>query len=291
MLAPQVLGYRTFPFRGEGSPLQFPVVLVRGLGRSSGFWLEFIDALTPWANVVAVDLYGTGLSPSKTGRGSIEALAADLVATLEREGLQPCHLVGISLGGMVCVEAAAKPASRLASLSVLASSARFTKERRISPCAALQLLYALRKPIPQNREFARWLVSAETLRKRPDLPAIWDDIWRKEGFQKIAVLRQLIAAALFDGRAAFDALALPVCFVVSRDDGLVDWRNSLKLWERVEGARLHVMSGAGHDFPTEDPEQTSEILVSFLREVESRQTASFAKASQKAMPEKPKSVG
>jgi pimeloyl-ACP methyl ester carboxylesterase len=270
MLAPQVLGYRTFPFQGEGNPLQFPVVLVRGLGRSSGFWLEFIDALTPWAKVVTVDLYGTGLSPSKTGRGSIEALAADVVATLEHEGLQRCHLVGISLGGMVCVEAASRPSLGLASLSVLASSARFTKERRIAPRAVAELLYALRKPIPSNGEFARWLVSQETLKNRPELPAIWDDIWRREGFQKLAVIRQLLAAALFDGRAALDALSLPVCFVVSRDDGLVDWRNSLKLWERVEGSRLHVLSGPGHDFPTERPDETASLLVSFFRQIESR---------------------
>jgi pimeloyl-ACP methyl ester carboxylesterase len=145
MFKPLVLGYRTYPPRGESGLLQFPVVLVRGLGRSSGFWLEFIDALTPWAKVVAVDLRGTGLSPSKTGLGSIEALAADLVLTLRKEKLLPCHLVGISLGGMVCAQAAAMLAAdegasgsgsnisqnNVVSLSMLASSARFTGERRL----------------------------------------------------------------------------------------------------------------------------------------------------------------
>jgi 3-oxoadipate enol-lactonase len=279
MLAPQVLGYRTYPAKEGGVSFRCPVVLVRGLGRSSGFWLEFVDALTPRARVVTVDLLGTGLSPSSTGRGRIEEFAADLVETFRRERLLPCHLVGISLGGMVCLEAAAQLARErpsfdpgsvadVASLTVLASSARFTKEPRISPAAVAQLLYALRRPIPRNREFAHWLVSAATLAARPDLPEIWDGVWEKEGFAKLAVVRQLLAAAFFDGRKALDLLRQPAFFLVSRDDGLVSWRNTLRLWERAAGSRLHVMTGAGHDFPTERPLETAALLHGFFQDVE-----------------------
>lgn len=278
MLAPQVLGYSTFPCRGEASPFQNPVVLVRGLGRSSGFWLDFIDVLTPRAKVFTIDLLGTGKSPSRLGRGSVAEHAGDLLATLERAGMLPCHLVGISLGGMVCLAAAAQLARRalpgspasadLASLTVIAASARFTGERRIDPRALVPLVASLRHRIPRNREFARFLVAPETLAARPDLPELWDAVWQEEGFAKVAVIRQLLAAAAFHGREELDAVRKPCLFLASRDDALVDWRNTLRMWERKPGARLRVFEGAGHDVPTDRPRETADVLFGFFDDVE-----------------------
>lgn len=278
MDVPQLLGYRSFEHSGVGKPLQYPVILLRGLGRSSGFWLEFTDTLSRHGKIVTIDLLGTGLSPSRFGRGSIEALARDVAHTLRERGLLPCHLLGISLGGMVALETAGNLgatlgnprslANNIASLAVLASSARCTGERRIHPRAVAILLRALRNRVPRNAEFAHFLVASQTLSARPELPLVWDEIWKREGFERVAVVRQLLAAALFDGAGTLSAIERPTLFMVSKDDGLVDWQNSPRLWERVPQAELRVLQGAGHDFPTDCPDDTARELVSFLSRVE-----------------------
>ena len=47
-------------------------------------------------------------------------------------------------------------------------------------------------------------------------------------------------------------------------DELLPPENSRLLASRIPGAELLWLPGAGHDFPTEDPERTAEILRAFL---------------------------
>ncbi|NBO37244.1 alpha/beta hydrolase [bacterium] len=261
MSTPVKLGYRIFRFQGAGEALNFPVVLLRGLGRSSGFWLEFSEKLSEHAEVICLDLLGTGLSRSRWGRGSIAAFADDVIHTLNELGYQKVFFVGISMGGMVALDVATR-SQLVARLAVLASSSRGNESRRIRPRALAQLLWSLRKGTPSNKELAEFLVSSKTLSQRPELPSVWDQLWRQEGFSTLPVLRQLLAAAVFDGRPALKKLNVPTLFMVSKDDNLVPWRNTVQMWEKAKDCRLVVLEGYGHDFPTEAPDEVISHLVS-----------------------------
>lgn len=263
MTAPVTLGYRIFRFRGAGTPTKLPIVLLRGLGRSSGFWLEFSEKLAEHGDVVCIDLLGTGLSRSDWGRGSIQAFAADVEHTLKGLGYSAVYFVGISLGGMVALELSAR-SEAVKKLAVLASSSRGVGEQRIRPRALIRLLWSLRSGVPSNKELAPFLVSYETLSQRPDLPEVWDQLWRKEGFKTLPVVRQLLAAAFFDARPALAKIQVPILFMVSKADGLVPWRNTLRLWERSQHCRLVVLENYGHDFPTEAPDEVIGHLIEFF---------------------------
>lgn len=263
MSAPVLLGYRIFRFQGAGGSLNFPVVLLRGLGRSSGFWLEFSEKLSEHATVVCIDLLGTGLSRSDTGRGTIRAFADDVAATLEALGFKEFYLVGISLGGMVALELSSY-FSAIRKVAVLASSSRGMGEGRIRPRALGSLLWSLRKGVPDNAELAPYLVSDSTLQSRPELPEIWNELWRREGFSSLPVIRQLLAAALFDARPSLEKIQQPILFMVSKADGLVPWKNTLRLSEKARDGHLVVLENFGHDFPTEDPELVIRHLLSFF---------------------------
>lgn len=271
MLTPVVLGYRIFRFRGAGESLKFPVVLVRGLGRSSGFWLEFSEKLSEHADVICIDLLGTGYSQSIWGRGSIKQFANDVRATLDSLGVRQVFFVGISLGGMVALEVCAQ-SSLVHKVAVLASSSRGTGETRIQTKALFRLLWSLRKGVPSNSELAPFLVSSKTLQDRPQLPAVWDSIWKSEGFKKFPVLRQLLAAGLFDARPALARIKIPMLFMVSKADALVPWKNTLRLWERAHDAHLVVLENYGHDFPTEAPDEVIQNLLDFFRNEISKRT-------------------
>jgi 3-oxoadipate enol-lactonase len=243
--------------------LREPLVLLRGLGRSSRFWLGFEERLRAAGDVIMIDLKGTGMSPSRVGRWTVAEHARDVLETLKATGYERFHLVSISFGAMVAIELAGLLGKSCRSATFVSSSARFTGERRINPAALVGFAKSLRSSIPRNQDFARYIVSESYLKSHPELPKVWDALYRTEGFSRLATLGQLTAAATFDGKAELEALEIPTFFVVSRDDGLVSWRNSVVMSQAAKQSSLHVYEGPGHDLPTEVPDDLAARVIEF----------------------------
>lgn len=98
---------------GEGTPL----VVVHGLMGSADNWRSLSRQWQRKRRVVAVDLRNHGRSPHAPGMHYAE-MADDLVASLDRLGIERCHLLGHSMGGKVAVTLARQAADRVASLLV-----------------------------------------------------------------------------------------------------------------------------------------------------------------------------
>ena len=87
---------------GEGEP----VLLVHGLGGSSGNWVEVLPELVERYRVIAVDLPGhAGSGPLARG-ATMDDFAAATAAVLEAEGVQRAVVAGHSLGGLVALRLA-----------------------------------------------------------------------------------------------------------------------------------------------------------------------------------------
>jgi pimeloyl-ACP methyl ester carboxylesterase len=86
------------------------LVLLHPLGADRGVWAPILDALTPYRDVIAVDLPGFGGSPMLTGDGppTPVVLAAAVAGFCAGLGLAPgtWHVAGNSLGGWVALELA-----------------------------------------------------------------------------------------------------------------------------------------------------------------------------------------
>lgn len=276
MPVPQVLGYRTRQRsqdakgdRAANLVLKRPIVLLRGLGRSSSFWLGFEDCLAQYADLCFVDLLGTGMSPSKWGHWDVRLHARDVWHTISRFEALPVHVVAISFGGMVCLQmlsdhCGAQCKNAVQSAAVLSASARTTGARRIALPALRDLAANLTRERPRHQTFAHHLVSPAHLCHNPELPAVWDAIYEREGFSRLATLGQLAAAARFDGAHVLESIRTPVLFVVSRGDRLVDWRNSVEMAARVRDSELYVYDTPGHDIPTEIPSELAARLAVFF---------------------------
>lgn len=98
---------------GEGTPL----VVVHGLMGSADNWRSHVKQWHRKRRVVAVDLRNHGRSPHAAGMRYAE-MADDLLACLERLGIQRCHLLGHSMGGKVVMTLARQAPERVASLIV-----------------------------------------------------------------------------------------------------------------------------------------------------------------------------
>jgi 3-oxoadipate enol-lactonase len=100
------------------------VVLSNSLGATHKMWDAQVAALEERFGVVRYDTRGHGGSPVPDGPYSIDDLADDLVALLDRLGVGRAHLVGLSLGGMTALRVAARDPERVDRLAVLCTGAQ-----------------------------------------------------------------------------------------------------------------------------------------------------------------------
>jgi pimeloyl-ACP methyl ester carboxylesterase len=95
-----------------------PVVLLHGVGTSGWMWRRLVEDVGTDLHLLVVDLPGHGESAGRPWVSLDDTVAA--VAGLVGDRLPGCraHLVGLSLGGYVATELAARHAARVASALV-----------------------------------------------------------------------------------------------------------------------------------------------------------------------------
>ncbi|WP_404386413.1 3-oxoadipate enol-lactonase [Knoellia locipacati] len=111
--------------RDASLPADAPtVVLSNSLGSAMSMWDAQVPELSRVAQVVRYDVRGHGESPVVPGPYSLDDLADDVIALLDRLGLAKVHFVGLSLGGMTGMRLAARNPERVDRLVVLCTSPR-----------------------------------------------------------------------------------------------------------------------------------------------------------------------
>ena len=99
------------------------VVLSNSLGATHTMWDENLPELERHFRVVRYDTRGHGASPVPGGPYSIDDLADDVVALLDRLGVERAHFVGLSLGGMTAMWLAIHRPDRVGRVALLCTSA------------------------------------------------------------------------------------------------------------------------------------------------------------------------
>jgi 3-oxoadipate enol-lactonase len=107
----------------EGPAGGRPVVLSGSLGTTLRMWDPQAVALAATRTVVRYDTRGHGRSPAPPPPYTLADLGADLIALLDRCGLERASLCGVSLGGMVSMWVAAHAPRRVDRLVLCSTSA------------------------------------------------------------------------------------------------------------------------------------------------------------------------
>ena len=128
------------------------VVMVHGIGGTRWEWVESMAALASNHRVLAPDLIGFGDSPRDDIAYSTAYLGEFLVAFLYAVGIERVALVGHSLGGRVCLEAAIRAPDAVEGLALIAplGFGRLSKIGRLLSAGAwwANRLLRRRQPFP-----------------------------------------------------------------------------------------------------------------------------------------------
>jgi pimeloyl-ACP methyl ester carboxylesterase len=98
----------------------FPVLLGHSYLWDAAMWRPQIDMLSSYFRVIVPDLWGHGQSdPPPAGTHGIDDLAEHHLALLDSIGIETCHVVGLSVGGMWAAALARRAPRRVRQLVLM----------------------------------------------------------------------------------------------------------------------------------------------------------------------------
>ncbi|WP_443058078.1 alpha/beta fold hydrolase, partial [Streptomyces sp. KLMMK] len=247
---PQPLQYRT------DGPEDGPVLVVGpALGTTWHMWDRQIPELTRHWRVLRFDLPGHGGAPA-TPTPTVGELGDRLVATLDSLGVDRFGYAGCSLSAAVGIDLALRHPHRLASLALVAASARYgTADSWRQRGAAVRRdgLDPVARSAPE-----RWF----TANFSGAQPAIVDWAVQMVGTtDTYSYIASCDALAAFDVRAELTRISVPALVIVGAEDTTTPPADARVLVAGIHDAKLAVVPGASHLAPVEQPSAVTDLLV------------------------------
>jgi pimeloyl-ACP methyl ester carboxylesterase len=226
------------------------VVLIHGLGASSGFWASTIDQIVSCRRVIAVDLPGFGLSPRLEGPVEITTYSDAIAAVLRGLQLVGSDVVGHSLGGLIAQRLAIDHPDLVGNLMLVSpGDLAVSNVRKVAMATAFRTAgwfvrsHTLRRLIATSNQVAKVMSSALAGKSMP--PAVVADLFFNGLTSK--GLSPAISAALRDRSfTESNRILSPTLVVQGEKDRLVTVSSARTLADRIPSARLQVWKGAGH---------------------------------------------
>lgn len=198
-----------------------------------------------------------------TGHGDVTALASAILAGAPERFIA----VGFSLGAIAALALAAEAPERIAALVLIAANARDVP----SEMHGLRRALALSPP---------GQLVGETLWPHSVAPARLHDHALRAAIRAMAeeapagTLQRQTELALTrpDRRPLLPHLALPTLVIGGAEDGIAPPELQAEIAAAIPGARLHVIAGAGHFVPLEDPVACSLALAEWVGVTDPRLT-------------------
>ena len=235
------------------------IVFTGSLGTDRTMWQTQSDRLGERFRTLRYDIRGHGSSEVPDGPYSIADLGGDLVALMDRVGIERASLCGLSIGGMISMWVAAHHPERI--------------ERLVLCCTS-----ALLGP-PEG-----WQQRAATVRAE-GVEAVADAVlarWFTAGFaaaypQVIEDMRARLVATPAEGYAgcceaiaAMDltgdlpSISAPTLVLSGADDPATPPVHGRRIAELIGGARFETVSPAAHLATVERPDLTTAMILRFL---------------------------
>jgi len=251
----------------SGSDRSVAVVLLHAFPLTSAMWAAQREALGAHHLVVTPDLRGFGHSPSGTDEPSLDVMADDVAALLDRLGLGRVVLGGLSMGGYVAMAFLRRHAGRVSALVLADTKAGAdpapAREKRERIAARLQ---AERTTDALVEEVLPTLLGPTTVRDRFTVVARVRELVRAAD-PDAAAWAQRAMAARPDSHDTLRAADVPALVVRGAEDGLSTAEDVQAMVTALPQGRLAELAGVGHLSAVEDPAAFTAALQQFLASV------------------------
>ena len=242
---------------GTGTPL----MLLHCLGVDHRFWV-FARPLAQNFTLYRYDLPGHGLSPVPHGAYSIAGLADQLAAIMKKHAITRGHIGGISLGGLIAQDFAARYPERVDRLVLIDTTPRYTDEMRRMWAKRAGTARSKGVAVMVDALLGIWFSKQAIAQNDPGVSYVRETLAHCNG-EAYAVACEALAAA--DLRAALGSIRAKT-LVVCGDDDIPSFLDAARqLAGSIPDARLAWISGTRHASVLEKPADAVALLRSVLQ--------------------------
>jgi len=255
---------------GQGPSADYlPLICLHGIGGDAESFRPQLDELSGNRRVISWNMPGYGGSAplAETGFAQLAAALGDFMDAL---GIRRAHLCGQSIGGMLAQEMAIRHPQRVASLSLIATTAAFGgrddsfKQRFLQ--ARLAPLDGGASMPDLARRFVPEIVGSAAA------PAAIESATRSMAAVPEASYRAIMACLItFNRRDDIAGIRQPACLIAGSEDQNAPAASMRKMAERMPDARFHELNGAGHLLNLECPARCNALIAEFLAETERKE--------------------
>jgi len=238
-----------------------PVLLLgNSLGSTMAMWDPQIPGLAERWRVVRFDNRGHGGSPVPDGEYALDDLGGDVVALLDRLGLERVSYCGLSLGGMVGMWLGIHAPQRIDRLVLCCTSAYLAAQHSWTERIETVLGAGSTEPIA-DAGVGRWLTEG----------------YRAAHPDETAALRAMLVATPAVGYAGCCAairdmdlrldlaqVAAPTLVISGADDPATPPDHGQLIADGIEGARFEVVGPAAHFANVEQPDTVTRLIADHL---------------------------
>lgn len=232
-----------------------PVLFLNGLGTTTAIWDRYVQRWGGGRRLVRFNLPGHGGVPAPRAPIEIGDLAQRAVQLLDDLAIGQCHVLGVSMGGMLAQWLGARNPERVASLTIASAGVRtgtkeFWQER--ADRVRVKGLEMLAQEMPE-----RWFSHAY----RDSAPKMVDAV--------VAGLRACDptgyaacceAIGSFDGNELVGAIHAPTLVLGGDVDPVTGSAVTRDLAGRIRGARYELLKGASHLLTLERSDEVAELV-------------------------------
>jgi 3-oxoadipate enol-lactonase len=235
------------------------VILSNSLMSSVDMWNDNMPALTAKYRVVRYDTRGHGQTQVTSGPYSIALLAQDLVGLMDALQIKKAHLVGLSMGGMICQYVGANHPERVLSLGLCDTASemppRSLWEDRFATAKAQGIAGLV------DGTIKRWFVADFVASAPAKVDAVRTMILKTplEGYLGCAsAVRDMAQSTMLL------KIKAPTLVLVGRDDPACTVDQATVLHRVITQSSMVILDNAAHLSNIEKPTEFNSALLSFL---------------------------
>lgn len=238
------------------------VLMIHGLGGTSNVWTPQLSIFPDTYQTIRPDLPGAGRSPSSAFI-SIETLVDCVLDIARHLGIQRAHVMGHSMGTIVCQHLAIAEPQLVRSLALLGPMLEPPEPAR----------QALRDRAAKARrdgmaDIADAVVQAGTSRETRERHTVTATLVREIMMRQDAEGYARNCEALAGAQAAdLSQITCPVLLMTGDEDVVAPPAMSRKMEEQLKRVRTVILPRCGHWTTFERPEEVNRELRGFLRTV------------------------